>query len=62
MNKFYPDYNFLEICLILFDRCNLGCSFCFQEHTNLKTPQEIKDITTNLIPQLENISSSHGCK
>ena len=53
MNNFYPNYDFLEICLILFDRCNLGCSFCFQEHTSIKTPEEIKDLYISLIPQLE---------
>ena len=51
--KFYPKYNFLEICLILFDRCNLGCKFCFQGHTSLKTPDEIKNIYIDFLPQLE---------
>jgi len=57
MNKlykqFYPSYDFLEICLILFDRCNLGCKFCFQEHTSIKTPQEIKELSKYLLPQLK---------
>lgn len=51
--KFYPNYNFLEVCLILFDRCNLGCSFCFQDHSHLKSPSEIESLFKNLIPQLE---------
>lgn len=59
MNKlyqnFYPKYNFLEICLILFDRCNLGCKFCFQEHTSLKSLVEIETLPFVLIPQLEEV-------
>lgn len=55
MSKFYPNYEFLEVCLILFDKCNLGCSFCFQDHASVKTPQEIKTLYNTLLPQLKEV-------
>lgn len=57
MNKtfkdFYGEHNGLEVCLILFDKCNLHCKFCFEDHTHIISTEEVINISNNLIPQLE---------
>lgn len=57
MNKIFKDFygerSELEVCLILFDKCNLHCKFCFENHTHIISTQEIVEISNKLIPQLE---------
>ena len=50
---FYGEKDTLEVCVILFDRCNLNCDFCFEEHTHMASSQDILDITKNLLIQLD---------
>ena len=59
MNKIFKDFygenNTLEVCLILFDKCNLQCKFCFENHTHIISPKEVIEIGDKLIPQLEEV-------
>lgn len=59
MNKIFKDFygenNTLEVCLILFDKCNLQCKFCFENHTHIISPKEVVEIGDKLIPQLEEV-------
>lgn len=54
-DNFYKHNETLEICVILFDRCNLHCKFCFEKHTDLKTCEEIIDSTFILTHELDTI-------
>jgi MoaA/NifB/PqqE/SkfB family radical SAM enzyme len=54
-SDFYGKQNTLEVCLILFDKCNLHCKFCFENHTKIISTEEIVDISNKLIPQLEEV-------
>ena len=55
-NKMFEDFygknNTLEVCMILFDKCNLNCEFCFEEHDHLCSSQEILDMTDSMLNQL----------
>lgn len=59
MNKlfddFYGKHNTLEVCLILFDKCNLQCKFCFEDHTHIISTEEIVQIGYNVTKQLEDV-------
>lgn len=49
-NHFYrknSDQNVLEVCLVLFTKCNLNCPFCFQDRSNIDVDY-IKSIPQNL--------------
>ena len=52
---FYGENNELEVCLILFDKCNLHCKFCFEDHNHIISTKEIINISNKLIPQLEEV-------
>ena len=49
-NTFYRknnDQDVLEVCLVLFTKCNLNCPFCFQNRSSIDA-QYIKEIPQNL--------------
>ena len=50
VKEFYSKNNeqdTLEVCLVLFTKCNLNCPFCFQDRSSIDI-QYIKDIPTKL--------------
>lgn len=51
--EFYGKNNCLEVCVILFDKCNLNCEFCFEEHTHIISQEEILNIIKSLLDQLD---------
>lgn len=53
--NFYQSSDTLEVCVILFDKCNLCCEFCFEQHTHLKTCDEIISSMNILINELTNV-------
>lgn len=53
--SFYPTDETLEVCIILFDKCNLCCKFCFEDHTHLRTCKELLQSTHKLIEQLDQL-------
>lgn len=54
-DNFYGKQDTLEVCLILFDKCNLHCKFCFENHTHIISTQEVIEVGDKLIPQLEDV-------
>lgn len=46
--------NELEVCLILFKRCNLNCQFCFQDRSSIEI-DDISKIPEKLEKELQNI-------
>ena len=54
-DDFYGKQDTLEVCLILFDKCNLHCKFCFENHTHIISTQEVIEVGDKLIPQLEDV-------
>lgn len=54
-DDFYGKQDTLEVCLILFDKCNLHCKFCFENHTHIISTQEVIEVGDKLIPQLEEV-------
>lgn len=53
--SFYGNNNTLEVCIILFDKCNLHCKFCFEDHRQIISCNEIKNKADKIVPQLEEI-------
>lgn len=59
--RFYqnnPDNHILEVCLILFKKCNLKCAFCFQDHNESIDVEYIKSIPLHLENNLRQILST----
>lgn len=54
-SDFYGKSNILEVCLILFDKCNLHCKFCFENHTRIVPPEDIVNISKELTKQLDEV-------
>lgn len=59
-DDFYNKSNTLEVCVILFDKCNLCCEFCFENHTHLKTCKEIKNSINILIDELSTLKTKRN--
>ena len=54
-SDFYGKSNTLEVCLIVFDKCNLHCKFCFENHTRIVPPEDIVNISKELTKQLDEV-------
>lgn len=51
---FYEQSEYIELAIPLFERCNLNCKFCFEDHISSKIDyEEIRNIPYKIIDQLE---------
>lgn len=46
------DGDTLEVCLILFKKCNLDCQFCFQDRSESVNVEYIRSIPLRIEPDL----------